>query len=937
LKRIFFICFLLSWYTLGFCQTGKVTGSVMDSATKTPLELATVTIFGQDSSIVTYQLSDKNGKFMIEKLPLKRKLLVSVTYAGYLSHQEAVQLEAGRPDTLAVFLTLNTKDTQGVTVTATIPIRMNGDTLEINPAAFKLKNDAVVEELLNQVTGITIWSDGTITVNGKKVQSLLVDGKPFMGATDSRVATQNLPKSAIDKIQLYQEYDRSNIGQATQPQDSLLTMNIKLKENSKKGYFGKAGTGYGTVQRYESDLSLQMYTKNSSVGIGGGLNNINKSIGNLQEIFQNNTYRNLNPNLYNVGRFGTSGINRNYSIGALLMQSFIETTNSRQNNRLTVNYNKSGANTYLTDLTLQNRTTIDNPQFIREEGIQNGRQDRQDIGLNYVKSNSYNDNLNMNGAASTSNDRSNSSRSTEVRDSANQLQSTNDITTQQTRRSDNESLNMSYAKSNNDEPAKSFTFQVNARRSNSNSDRDVISIFQSFTDTSQNTSLNRHYTTNNESVNIGGTIDYTGFKRLLLRRYNLFGISLNLTQSFNYSRSSDNTMVSDYDSTGKLYMNNPDLSNRNKREIIEFLPALAMSKSVFKYSDVYYRTLTAQVKFFNDFKSDKNISSFAIRNLDRSFRFFRYEGSINYQYQKRGKYRYFTSVYYTKNFEYPSIDRLYVIVDNINAYDIRIGNPLLKNTINHSITLNANFNNENPKSAYSINGNINGGYTLSLNPVTDSIINDLSGKRFDYYINANKTDAQNLNYNFNIARKIMKNSLQFTFNGNFRVSKVPNFIDGVGNTSKTISLFNQFGLQYALNTILVINLQESLQRYSNRPTASGLSYFKNSSTTTRLGVVLNYPKDFSFSSTVDHVDNSNISKPIILWNTFMTYRFMKQQAELKFSAMDLLKQYQNITNSANAYGTTTRITNGLQQYFLLTFSYYPRKFGKREIKRQGAN
>jgi hypothetical protein len=53
--------------------------------------------------------------------------------------------------------------------------------------------------------------------------------------------------------------------------------------------------------------------------------------------------------------------------------------------------------------------------------------------------------------------------------------------------------------------------------------------------------------------------------------------------------------------------------------------------------------------------------------------------------------------------------------------------------------------------------------------------------------------------------------------------------------------------------------------------------------------------------------------------------------------MDLLKQYQNITNSASAYGNSTRITNGLQQYFLLTFFYYPRKFGKTEIKRQGGN
>ena len=88
MKQIFFICFLLGWCTLAFCQTGKVTGSVIDAETKTPLELATVTIFGEDSSFITYQLSDKNGKFTIEKLPLRKKLLVSVTYTGYIGSQQ---------------------------------------------------------------------------------------------------------------------------------------------------------------------------------------------------------------------------------------------------------------------------------------------------------------------------------------------------------------------------------------------------------------------------------------------------------------------------------------------------------------------------------------------------------------------------------------------------------------------------------------------------------------------------------------------------------------------------------------------------------------------------------------------------------------------------------------------------------------------------------
>src|SRR4051812_26991798 len=215
---------------MAFCQTGKLTGTVMDAETRTPLQLATVSIFGPDSTLVAYRLSDKDGKFAIDKLPLKKNLQLSVTYAGYTDHNLPIRMETARTDTLVIFLALNNKDTNAVVVTAAIPIRMNGDTLEINPSAFKLKQNAVVEELLNQVPGITIWSDGTITVDGRAVQNLLVDGKPFLGSRDSRVATQNLPKTAIDKIQLYQEYDRANIGQETKPQDSVLTMNIKLKE-----------------------------------------------------------------------------------------------------------------------------------------------------------------------------------------------------------------------------------------------------------------------------------------------------------------------------------------------------------------------------------------------------------------------------------------------------------------------------------------------------------------------------------------------------------------------------------------------------------------------------------------------------------------------------------------------------------------------------------
>lgn len=934
MKKLFFIYCLLGLCTTVFCQTGKLTGSVMDADAKAPLELATVSVLGQDSSVIAYQLSDKNGQFTFGKLPLKKKLLVSVTYTGYIGYNKSIQLDADRTDTLAVLLSLNNKDTNAVVVTATIPVRMNGDTLEINPAAFKLKENAVVEELLNQVSGITIWSDGTITVNGKKVESLLVDGKPFLGSKDPRVATQNLPKSSIEKIQLYQEYDRSNIGQTSKPQDSLLTMNIKLKESSKKGYFGKAGAGYGTTNRFESDLSFQMYNKKSSGGIGGGFNNINKNIGNIQEMFQNNTYRNYNPNLYNVGRFGTNGINKNHSIGGVYTHSFIESANSRQNNRIVVNYNKSGADAYITDMSLQNRTARNNTQFVRDTGVQNNLQNKHDLGFNYVLTNSYDDNLNVNGNVNSTRETGSSFRSTVVRDTANRLQSTNVATTQESERSDKESLNFNFASTSFEEPLKGFSIDLNAWRNNTHEEREVRSIFQSFTDISKNTSYNRRYAANDQSFNLGGTLNYSGFKRLLLGRYNLFGIDLSFAQWFNYNRSVNDNMVGDYDSAKKEYITNSNLSNYNKKEVFEYTPYLKFSKNYYKWSDGSYRYLVVEVRLLDDIKTDKNESSFAKRNLDRTFQFFRYEGNVNYQYQKRDRYRYYMYANYKKNFEYPSIDQLYTIVDDINVYNTRIGNPFLRNEINHNISMGANFNTQNPKSVYSVSSNMGGNYTHSLNPVTDSIINDFSGKRISYYTNADKSKKLNLNYSFNISRKFNKNSLQLMYSGHFNTGKSPNYIDGIYNISETENLSNQFNIQYSLGSMLILNVGQTLQRYKTTQTASGLRSFKNNNKTSRLGVVLNYPANFSFSSTVDNVANSNLNKPTILWNSFASYRFMNQQCEVKLSAMDLLKQYQNITNAVDDYGTTTRITNGLQQYFLLTFSYYPRKFGKTQIKKQ---
>jgi len=916
---------------LAFGQTGKLKAVVYDSTTKIPLELATVSLLNQDSSLITYQLSDKNGIVSFDKLPLKNKVMISVSYIGYNTYNSLLQLTG--KDSLHVLLSLNTKDTSSVVVTTKIPIRMNGDTLEINPAAFKMKEHQVVEELLNQVPGMTVWSDGSITVSGRKVQNIYVDGKPFVGSTDSRIATQNLPKSAIDKIQLYQEYDRANLGNQRQQQaDSILSMNIQLKESAKKGYFGKSGAGFGTDNRFETDLVMQTYDKKSSLGIGGGYNNINKDFGSLEQMLSNNTYRTTNPDLSRVGRFGVNGINKNHSVGMSFTRNFSETNNSRQNNRLTVNYNKSGGDNRTINLRNQNRIVAGSEQLINEEGNQNNNTSNHTVSFNYSRTNTYNDNLNLNGVASFINRNSLSSNHTQTADAQGALQSSNNVFVRQTDHSDNQFMTLNFGRNDFDQPLTNMNISASIQRSLFSSEKNVTSIFKSITVNSQDTSYNRRYLNNNQNFGMRANMQYGGLKRLLLGRYNLGGVELMLEQEFNYNQVTSNAGVSDFDSSTKKFTTNNNLTNDNKRTTVNYVPGLSVTKSFSKSRFSRYRSINLQAKFMEDIRSEQNTSTIALRNLNRSFRFFRYEARLFLNSFHAKKYNYFMSLNYNKNFDYPSIDALYTIIDDINVYNITIGNPRLRNSVNHNMNFNGNFNTQNPQSPYAINSNINIGYNLAQNPVTDSVINAPSGQRTSYYINADRSKNLYTNYNINISRRIKKNTLQLIYNGSFNVSNTPNYIDGIYNISKSSRLSNQLSIKFSLASILVLSIAERLEYNQVGQTVTKRNNFRNSSSTTNISVNLNYPKDFSFGSTLDHINNSNLSEPTILWNAFVTCRIMKQQGELKFAAMDILKQYKNIFNNVSAYGTSTTITNGLQQYFMLTFAYYPRKFGKRAVE-----
>src|SRR5688572_8263986 len=276
-----FTLFLLFLVFTGVVQAQKTDGSVrgklLDTLSRLNISDATISVVNAvDSSFITFTLSNKQGDFEIKGLADGTYKLV-ISHQSYQLFTKQVSIKAPqKPVELGdLILEKNIKSLGEVIVTSNVPIIVKNDTVQFNADAFKTKPNATAEDLLKKLPGVEVDKDGNVKAQGEQVQKVYVDGKEFFG-NDPKLATKNLTAEMIESVQVFD--DMSEQAKFTKIDDGSRskTMNIKLKKDRNKGFFGRALAGLGSNDRYETNLSVNKFNGNQRISFLFNANNINK-------------------------------------------------------------------------------------------------------------------------------------------------------------------------------------------------------------------------------------------------------------------------------------------------------------------------------------------------------------------------------------------------------------------------------------------------------------------------------------------------------------------------------------------------------------------------------------------------------------------------------------------------------------------------------------
>lgn len=275
-----------------FAQNIRMQGTIKDS-TGVALEMANVMAVNKaTNSMDSYGITDEAGRYQLS-LAANSTYTIKASYIGYVPFE--ITVTTGAENIIKNIVLKQGIELSGVEIVHEMPVTIKGDTIVYNSDSFTNGSERKLGDVLKKLPGVVVDKDGGVTVEGKEVSKLMVEGKDFFDG-DTKLGVQNIPADAISKVEVLRNYNEISQLKGVENNQDNVAMNIKLKEGKKNFWFGdvSAGASIGDGDRYIVNPKLFYYNPKFSFNFIGNLNNTGELPLTMQDYFKfSGGFRNL--------------------------------------------------------------------------------------------------------------------------------------------------------------------------------------------------------------------------------------------------------------------------------------------------------------------------------------------------------------------------------------------------------------------------------------------------------------------------------------------------------------------------------------------------------------------------------------------------------------------------------------------------------------------
>ena len=911
--KLFFTLFTITLTLQAVAQqTISVTGNIKTAEGKS-LSNATVSLYYNNIKDTLKTVTNEKGNYVFNKVPAKN-VTISVSYIGYKRFIENYDFSNTKSDVVnnEVIMTAGDYTLETVTIESSkIQIKEDTVSYKIDSTMFR-KNDNV-EEVLKKLPGVEVDKDGKVTAQGKEVTKVKVNGKEFFGG-DVKTATRQLNADMVDKIQIVDDYGDQSAFTGIKDGDPTKTLNIQLKKDKNKGYFGNATAGGGTDKRYLTSLNLNRFNNSQQISLTGNLNNTNANLfdfsripggmgaiaGSMVRSFgggAGSPFGNLG-NSDGVGVTKTLGFNYREDLSAKLTMygsySFSEKNNTVFNNINQQNIQRDSVQTNQQKTSDYSITDNHRFSFNVEYKIDSFNYIKINPGVTYRKLNdSYRSDF-------TFFDPKGGLRNKGF-NTDNNYSSTPNFT-------GNILYNHRFHKK-----GRTLSLNLNAGKSSTDANDDINNTTSFFSNGSPvfNSNINQNVTQDNQNHNYG------------------------VSASFNEQLSKKRTLEFNYAYNKKFIGNDKetfDVTNSGKQMVDSLTNIFENIYTTNKFG-LNFRTTEKKYNYSVGLAvQPATIESNSFSGAKLKFK----QDIINYFPVVRFAYNFSKSksfnLNYNGNTSQPTYQQLQPIYDFSNRQNIILGNPDLRPEFTNTFSMR--FNNFD-----FISGNVFFS-NISASFVKDKIVNNVLQKGFGLqetrYLN---TDGfYNLNAFYTYSKPIKNRKYVFNYGGTINYNNNISFLNFEKNTGRNWIVSQRLSMDYKLKKWLETSGGFNYTLNDNKTSLSAITNSSIKALNITHSSRLFFKNDFILSYDLEKninkgYANNVVANPLIINASLEKQLLKKKNASIKLQAFDLLNQNTNVNRSVTAYSITDTRTNRLQRYFMLSFIF---RFSKFDGSKAGA-